>query len=173
MKQELTIVGRLGRAHGLRGEIKLSVKDAYAELVAQQEVLFVAAGGRDLPYFVETLRGGGNWLIKFEDIDDKETAAALQGASVSLPTTLIQQAAVEDTVDVIPFLHWVGYTIVDTQYGRLGPIEEVMDLPQHYLAQVRYQGRELYVPLHKDLILRVDHDARRIEMELPEGLLAL
>jgi 16S rRNA processing protein RimM len=173
MKQDLTPIGRLGKAHGLRGEIKLSVHDAYAELVLEQEVLFVAIGGQHLPYFIEILRGGGSWLVKFEEVEDKETAAVLQGATVSLPTSLIQQAAAAETVAVVPYLSWLGYTLKDAQHGELGQIEEVLDLPQHYLARLRYQGREVYIPLHEDLILRVDDENQCVDMDLPDGLLSL
>ncbi|RME96568.1 MAG: hypothetical protein D6772_11760, partial [Bacteroidetes bacterium] len=158
--------------HGLGGELKLNVDEAYADLLPRQEVLFVTIGGRPLPYFIESLRGEGSWLVKFEEVDDKETAAILQGATISLPTHLIRAAA-EAEVAFVPFLSWVGYTIYDAHHGALGTIEEVMDLPQHYLAQIRYQGRELYVPLHHDLIRNIDDEAKRVDMDLPEGLLEL
>jgi 16S rRNA processing protein RimM len=48
-----------------------------------------------------------------------------------------------------------------------------MDLPQHYLAEVSYQGKPVYIPMHPDLILEVQLDTRRVVMQLPEGLLEL
>ena len=71
----------------------------------------------------------------------------------------------------LPFSHLLNYTIQAAGYPMLGPIEEIIDLPEHYLAQVKYQGKEVLIPLHEDLILENKAPTKVLVMDLPEGLL--
>jgi ribosomal 30S subunit maturation factor RimM len=41
------------------------------------------------------------------------------------------------------------------------------------MAIVVYEGREVLIPLHEDLIVEADHEAQVVTMRLPEGLLEL
>ncbi|MEL6393995.1 MAG: hypothetical protein AAFR97_14725 [Bacteroidota bacterium] len=65
----------------------------------------------------------------------------------------------------------MGYSIRAEGYSDLGPIEEVMDLPQHYLAKLDVEGQEVLIPLHDDLILSRNDEDKELVMRLPEGLL--
>lgn len=69
----------------------------------------------------------------------------------------------------------VGYTLVDAATGRVvGEIESVDDSTMNLLFQVRTaDGDEVLVPAHEELIRNIDTEERRMELELPEGLLDL
>jgi 16S rRNA processing protein RimM len=171
MKEELVKVGRIGRPHGLRGELKISIEDHYFEDVVQQDSLLVAVGSQYVPYFVEAWRNDGN-LVKLEEVDDKESAQLLQQRELYLPATQITIKEEEIPVDN-PFAEYVGYTIEDEISGPIGTITEIMDLPDHYLAEVDHAGKVIMIPLHDDLILAIDQQQKVIKMSLPEGLLEL
>lgn len=170
MKQKLTEVGRIGKTHGLQGELKLSIESGYEEDLLRQESIFITTGGHSLPYFIEHIRGKGSWLIKLEDINDKETASALQQAKVLLPADAVQQ--VGDTPET-PYSAWVGYTISDEEMGVIGTIINIVDMPQHYLAVVSHNEREILIPLHENLIISTDTEQKTVQMRLPDGLLTL
>jgi len=171
MKDEKTKVGKIGRPHGLRGELKVSIEDLYFEDVVQQESLLIAVGNQYIPHFVEAWRSGGN-LLKLEEIDDKESAQMLQQRDIYLPAHLLTIKA-EDIPADNPFEQYLGYLINDTEFGAIGKIQEIVDLPEHYLAEVNYKGKTIMIPLHADLIEEVDEQKRVLLMELPEGLFEL
>lgn len=171
MKDEMTKVGKIGRPHGLRGELKVNIDDLYFEDVVQQDSLLIAVGNQYIPHFVEAWRSGGN-LVKLEEIDDKESAQMLQQRDIYLPAHLLTIAA-EDIPDDNPFVQYLGYLIKDTEIGTIGKIQEIVDLPEHYLAEVSYKGKPIMIPLHTDLIEEIDEKKQVLLMDLPEGLFEL
>lgn len=171
MKGELIKVGRIGRPHGLRGELKVSIDDIYFEDVIQQDSLLVAVGSQYIPHFVEAWRSGGN-LLKLEEIDDKESAQLLQQREIYLAANLLTVPE-EDIPVENPFVQYVDFTIVEETVGKVGVIQAIIDLPEHYLAEVAYEDKVIMIPLHEDLISSTDEDRKVLQMVLPEGLLEL
>ena len=171
MKDEKTKVGKIGRPHGLHGELKVSIDDLYFEDVVQQDSLLIAVGNQYIPHFVEAWRSGGN-LVKLEEIDDKESAQMLQQRDIYLPAHLLTIKA-EDLPAANPFVQYLGYLVYDTEIGAIGKIQEIVDLPEHYLAEVDYQGKAIMIPLHSDLIEGIDVSEQVLLMDLPEGLFEL
>ena len=169
MSEDFIKVGRIGRVHGLRGELKFSAEEDYIEDIIKAQSFLVRLGGQYIPYFVEYLRTTS--LLKLEEVDDKELATLLQHKDVFLPATSIEQI-VEPEADT-PYEDWIGYTIVDEKLGELGKITAIVDLPQHYLAEVLHGEKTIVIPLHDDLIVGLDVERKALLMELPEGILEL
>lgn len=169
MSENFIKVGRIGRVHGFKGELKFNADEEYLEDIIHAKSFLIHLGGQYIPYFVEYLRKSS--LLKLEAVDDKEIAQLLQHKEVFLPASVIREA-VEEVSDN-PYADWIGYKIVDEERGELGEISEVIDLPQHYLAEIEYEGKTVAIPLHEDLILGLDPEGKAVLMQLPEGLLDL
>jgi 16S rRNA processing protein RimM len=162
-------IGWAGKAHGLRGEIKLLVQEFYEDdLLAAKSVLI---GEPPVPYFVEYLRGGGAIIGKFEGLDAREQISLLSNKPLYLMTSQVQ--AVEEPEPDTPWDTVIGYYIEAAGYPDLGPITGILDLPEHYLAELTHEGKDLLIPLHENLVEAIDEDAQRLTMVLPEGLLDL
>jgi 16S rRNA processing protein RimM len=69
-------VGRVGRAHGLRGEVGVKLTTDRVERLRTGSVLF--AGDREL-VVVGSRRHGERWFVRFEGVDDRSAAEALNG----------------------------------------------------------------------------------------------
>lgn len=164
---ELVEIGRLGRAHGLKGEIKAHVEDHFEEDLLNASVVLV--GEPPVPYFLSGARGGGALLLSFEDLDSREQVGLLSNQPIFLKAEDISDSSAP--ISDNPFADLVGYTIQAEGYPGLGPIETVVDLPQHYLATINHEGKEYFIPLHEDLIITQYVDAKVLEMDLPLGLL--
>lgn len=161
-------IGTTGRPHGTRGELSLFVDEAYEDdLVVVKAVLI---GEPPIPYFVERFRQGGKLTVKLENFDTREQVALLSNKPLLLPADQVSEVTeVEDT----PWDAILGYTIEADGYPPLGPIEDIMDLPEHYLAEVTYEGKTVYIPLHENLVVGVREADSVLVMELPLGLLEL
>ena len=166
---DLIEIGWTGRPHGLKGEIKLRISDFYEDDLFAAKSLLI--GDPPVPFFIEQLRAGGAVIGKFETLDSREAVALLAGKPIWLMAS--QVAAVEEPEDDKPWEALVGYSIRAEGYPLLGPITSIMDLPEHCLAEMKHDGRDILVPLHEDLISGVEEDAKILEMVLPEGLLDL
>jgi 16S rRNA processing protein RimM len=79
-------VGRVGRAHGLRGEVSVTLSSERTERLAPGSRLHVD----DRPLVVVSSRPhSGRWLVCFEGVDDRNAAEALLGSvltGATLPT---------------------------------------------------------------------------------------
>ena len=54
---ELTEIGRSGRPHGIRGELKLFIEDVYVDDFSRAKGLLI--GSPPVPYFIERMTWGG------------------------------------------------------------------------------------------------------------------
>jgi 16S rRNA processing protein RimM len=79
-------IGRIGRAHGLRGEVAVALTTDRSERLDPGAVVY--AGDRAL-VVAGARRHADRWLVRFEGVHDRDAAEALRGALLTgdpLPT---------------------------------------------------------------------------------------
>jgi 16S rRNA processing protein RimM len=167
-------IGKIGSTHGLKGELKLLVEDAYWDDFEQVKVIFLEQKGSKMPYFIEGIRGEHQNIIKLEEVDDKDTAALVANKDLYVRA---EDLSIEP--DELPddrglrFAFLTGYTVVDSELGPIGPILSIEEYPHQEMAIVQYGEREVLIPLVPQLIQRKDKKERKLYLDLPEGLLEL
>lgn len=105
-------------------------------------------------------------LVRFEGIDDRDGAEALRGAELAVDAA-DSPAPPEDT--------WYHYQLLgcrchDRREGDLGEVIDVLEDGGGTLLLVERDGTKLPIPLVKKYLVEVDVEDRRIELDLPEGL---
>jgi 16S rRNA processing protein RimM len=171
MSDKLISVGFTKKTHGAQGELKISVKDEYFDDFVNSEVVFMNIQGKPLPFFIENLRDAGDILLKLEDVDSPTEAKDLTSKELFLREKDIN--IVKSAGEVLTFELLVGYDLHDELVGFIGKIESVETLPQQHLAVVNYQGNEVFIPLHPNLVIKLDEKSKQLVLRLPEGLLEL
>ncbi len=166
-------IGHTGKPHGIAGELKIVVKERYERDALQANVLFLDLKGSPVPFFVEDLSIGNAWIVKLEDVDSREHANSISGKGIFLRQTDLMPPEAADPDAEPDYELLVGYHLIDNETGPVGPIEAVYDLGTQTLAGVRYQDREVLVPLHPHLIVDIREDVGELVMDLPLGLLEL
>ncbi|MEX1006229.1 MAG: ribosome maturation factor RimM [Acidimicrobiia bacterium] len=120
-------VGRIGRAHGLRGEVSVTFVSNRPERAAPGAVL--RAGDRVL-VIVTARKHQDKWLVQFEGVDDRSAAEALSGV-------LLTAAPLDATAKLDDGEFWVheliGSPVVDTQGRALGRVVGLEANPAHDL----------------------------------------
>ena len=165
-------IGRTRKAHGLSGELKVSIEERYLEDFMKNERIFLEVKGVKIPYFIASVRGGGEMILKLEEVDNRDTATLLQAREVMLrEQDILPDHAREYEVEGLEYEHLTGYTMIDETLGEVGVIDEVLEMPQQEMAFLKYKNREVLVPLNTQFILSVDESNRRVHMDLPDGLL--
>ncbi|MBR6193954.1 MAG: 16S rRNA processing protein RimM [Prevotella sp.] len=164
--EEVYRIGRLGKAHGVKGEVSLQFDDDIFDRV-DCDYLVLDVDGILVPFFIEEYRFRSDTvaLVKFEDVDTQQRAAELTGCDVYFPRAL----ADEDDAPPLAFL--VGFDIVEANEGRtVGRIAAIDDTTANTLFELE-DGR--LIPASDALIDNIDLKQRTITMRLPEGLLDL
>ena len=160
-------IGYISKTRGLKGEVQLFFEfDDYEEL--ELDVLFLEMDRKLVPFFVDRLKIHPNRTayLFFEDVDHIDAAQALLRKKVYLPNSKLPERSPDD----FRMADLKGFTVYDVTHGQLGDIVEIYEYPQQLVAAVDYQGNELMFPLSDDLIVSVDREGRRLEVDLPAGL---
>ena len=166
------VVGRIGRAQGIRGEMTVEVRtDSPEERFAPGAVLYLT-GRSGLP--AQATAAAHRWqgarlVLKLAGIEDRTAAEALRGAVLEADVDLADTAD-EEYHD----LALIGLAVRSADGRELGRIAEVLHLPgQDLLAVQRPQAAELLVPLVQAIVPVVDLAGGFVVVDLPVGLDAL
>lgn len=175
MSLELVPIGRTNKTHGVDGTLRVTIEDAFWDDFVATEVVFLETGGQPVPFFVEDRWGGDPLYLKLEEVDTREAARPLTNKVLSLRREDISAPENEnpEAGETNVYAKWVGYILSDETLGEIGKIEEIIELPEQFLAGLHYKGQEVMIPLHPDLIGEISHKEKRVTMNLPEGLLEL
>lgn len=166
-REDVYRIGKLGKTHGVRGEISFLFDDDVFDRV-DADYLILSIDDILVPFFIEEYRfkTDSNALMKFEGIDTQERARELTGCEVYFPHELA-----DSDEDTISWAAIVGFDITDADSNRtIGRIAAVDDSTINILFELE-DGR--LIPASEDLITAIDQQARTITMRLPDGLLNL
>lgn len=165
-QEEVYKIGRLGKAHGVKGEVSLQFDDDIFDRV-DADYLILDIDGILVPFFMEEyrFRSDAVALVKFEDIDTQQRASELTGCDVYFPRAL----ADEDEEPTLSML--VGFDLVEANNGRtVGRIAAIDDSTANILFELE---DERLIPANDELIHDIDTKHKVIKMDIPEGLLEL
>ncbi len=159
-------IGQLNRPHGVKGEISFTFSTDVWDRV-DADYLICEIDGILVPFFLEEyrFRTDHSALLKFLGIDSVERVQEMSGLKVFFPYSLTPQDNEEDYT----WQSFVGYEIHDAKGRALGTITAVDETTNNLLFEVG----ELLVPAADDLIVDIDHEAKVVTMDLPEGLIEL
>ncbi len=166
-------IGFTKKTHGLQGELKIAVEEPFEDLFFQAERIFLEQKGAKVPYFIESVRGGGELIVKFEDINDKDAAMPLQSKPVFLPASEVPEETLLPIDPVTMYAGLEGYRLIDQTLGEIGIIESIIAAPQQELAVLTYKGKEVLAPLNDRFVQNIDREARQVKGDFPEGLFEL
>ena len=163
-KEDVYRIGRLGKAHGVKGEVSFQFTDDIFDSV-DADYLVLDIDGILVPFFMEEyrFRNDSVCLVKFCDIDTQQRAQELTGCDVYFPRALAEEA------DETPSLSsLVGFEIVDSDGKAIGTITAIDDTTQNILFELE-DGT--LIPANDELIEDIDTELQQIKMNIPEGLL--
>ena len=166
-REEVYKIGRLGKTHGVRGEISFLLDDDVFDRT-DADYLILDIDGILVPFFIEEYRfkTDSNALMKFDGIDTQERARELTGCDVYFPRSLSD----EDEIG-ISWAELVGYSLIDNHTEKaIGEIAAIDDSTINILFELA-DGK--LIPASEELIQHIDTKRHQIEINLPEGILEL
>lgn len=160
-------LGIIQRKQGLKGDVMVQLHQDVAGLDALK-TLFIQIDHTLVPYGIEYLLPKDyKAVVKLQGIDDAKTAHDLKGLSIFVP----QEALPQEATQALQLTKLMGYHVTDAQEGDIGFVQDIYTSPQQKLLAIDYQGQELLIPYHSDLVTHVDHEQRTIATQLPKGFI--
>lgn len=163
-------IGSTYKPFGLKGELKFGIEDAYWEDFEAMTTIFIGKeGDKPSPYFIESIRGADDSILKLEDVNSPEEAKKI--ASQTIYARERDLSAVLDERTAYEKLE--GYKIHDAHIGEIGIIEAVEEMQYQSLASVPKGKKTVYIPLHPQFVIKIDTTEKIVFMDLPDGIMDL
>ncbi|KUN79642.1 ribosome maturation factor RimM [Streptomyces griseoruber] len=164
------VVARVGRAHGIKGEVTVEVRTDEPELrLAPGAVLATdpAAAG---PLTIETGRvHSGRLLLRFEGVRDRNGAEALRN---TLLIAEIDPEQLPEEEDEYYDHQLIDLDVVTEDGTEVGRITEISHLPSQDLFIVeRPDGTEAMIPFVSEIVVEIDLEEQRAVIAPPPGLI--
>lgn len=165
------VLGRIGKPHGVGGDLVVSVRtDAPEERFAPGTVLRTRPEDAG-PLRVSAIRWhSGRLLLRFDDVADRVSATRLAGVELVLdPAELPALTDPDEFYD-----HQLrGLVALSTSGTPLGTVVDVAHTPAGTLLVLEDDGREVMVPFVATMVPSVDIGSGRIVIDPPDGLFEL
>lgn len=167
-KNDCFFFGKITKTHGLKGELTIKLDVANPEDFKDLRYLMIEDKGNLIPYFIESQKiNGDKMFVQFQDVNKMEQAVVFIGKAVFLPNEMMPE--LDD--DEFYYKEIVGFKLVDAEKGEIGEISDVLEYPTQAVIQVMKDGKEILIPIHDDIIEKVNKKAKTLNVRAPEGLI--
>ncbi|MFJ3580719.1 ribosome maturation factor RimM [Streptomyces sp. NPDC090127] len=164
------VVARVGRAHGIKGEVTVEVRTDEPELRLSPGAVLLTDPASTGPLTIEAGRvHSGRLLLRFEGVRDRTAAEALRNTLLIADVDPDELPAEEDEY----YDHQLmDLDVVLADGTEIGRITEISHLPSQDLFIVeRPDGTELMIPFVEEIVTEIDLEEQRAVIDPPPGLI--
>ena len=172
----LMIVGRVRKAHGIRGELLVEpITDAPDAVFTSGRRLFAGTAtgdpspdGQEL-HITAVRQHMESVRLTLAEVPDRSSAELWRGRFLLARRDELPPPAADEV-----YLHdLIGMQVVHVDGRALGEVMDTYDLPQGLMLDIRpvNGGPTYFVPWREEILVHVDETARVITVDPPEGLL--
>jgi 16S rRNA processing protein RimM len=172
---EFAIVGRIRKAHGIRGEVVVEpITDAPDATFAPGRRVFAgttdgdpARDGAELT-IREAKPFKGGLIVSFDAIPDRNAAELWRDRYLLLPVRELEPPGEGEV-----YIHdLVGMQVVLVTGEALGTVQEVYELPQGLVLDIqRSGGGSVMLPFSDRVVKEISSAARTVHVDPPDGML--
>ncbi|MGB8941353.1 MAG: ribosome maturation factor RimM [Streptomyces sp.] len=164
------VVARIGRAHGIKGEVTVEVRTDEPELRLGPGAVLATDPASTGPLTIETGRvHSGRLLLRFEGVRDRTGAEALRN---TLLIAEIDPEELPEDEDEYYDHQLMDLDIVTKEGVEVGRITEISHLPSQDLFIVeRPDGSEVMIPFVESIVTEIDLEEQRAIIDPPPGLI--
>ncbi|MFD4860432.1 ribosome maturation factor RimM [Streptomyces atratus] len=164
------VVARIGRAHGIKGEVTVEVRTDEPELRLAPGAVLATEPATAGPLTIETGRvHSGRLLLRFEGVRDRTAAEALRN---TLLIAEVDPAELPEDPEEFYDHQLMDLDVVLTDGTEIGRITEITHLPSQDLFIVeRPDGSEVMIPFVEEIVTEIDLEEQRAVITPPPGLI--
>src|SRR5579885_123916 len=161
-------VGKVGAAHGVRGEVRVFSYTEDPLAIRAYGVLEDETGARKFE-IASAREGNGHLVVRFKGIDDRHAAEKLTHMQLFVPRERLPEPKDEDE-----FYHadLIGLAVETKAGERLGEVIAVPNYGAGDLLEIRplKKGQSVLIPFVGDFVPVVDVKGGKIVVDPPAGL---
>ncbi len=161
--QDWLELGRIRGAYGVKGWVHVeSYTDPPDRLLDYREWLVKSASGEQFVP-LEARTHGAQLVARFEGVDDRDRAALLTGATISVSRSLLPQLKEREFYQA----DLIGMRVRNLEGAELGVLDHFVESPTGSVMVIHGDGRESWVPAVPKHLTKVDVKAGLIEVDWP------
>jgi 16S rRNA processing protein RimM len=164
--------GRIIKPHSYSGLVRVAfLFSGLEDYLEKGDYLFIEFMEKPVPYLIEEIRwtDDATAIIRLAEVDSEEKAIKLKGRNIILAASGIPDEVFEEQEEV----DFTGFRVLDMKGEELGKVTALIESGPQSLLEVSRDGKEFLIPVHEDLIKKINYRRRTIQVDLPEGLMDL
>jgi 16S rRNA processing protein RimM len=169
-------VARIGKPHGIRGEVTVEVFTDSPETRFAEGTDFRVEPVKSTPSFASLTVEKARWnkkilLLKFYEVSDRNTAESFRNAELYAPmVTSPEGQEAWYAADLIGLAVYEN----DTKTSPIGEVEDLVTAGPQDLLEVRLSdGRRILVPFVEEIVPMINEEEGIVVITPPPGLLEL
>ena len=162
------LIGKIVGIHGIKGTNKFrSYAESLAVFSPDRSILVRDLHGREASYEINWVKPHtGTPLISFKGISNRDQAKALIGGELLIP----QSELPELDGDTYYWFELIGIEVYTKSEEFLGRIESIIETGSNDVYVVKMDEKEVLIPALESVVLEIDLQHNRMQVDLPEGL---
>ena len=163
-------IGTVVSKHGYKGDIKISVSSNNLDTFPDLKYLFIDLYGCFIPFKIDNVRSFSKnvLIVKLKEIRSEDEVNEVINKNI-----YIDSAEMASNIDSGFFYNDLINFDVITDSKKIGRIENInSNLPQP-VFEIIYDSRKVLIPIHEDLIKKIDKENKIIYLDIPNGLLEI
>jgi 16S rRNA processing protein RimM len=174
------LLAHIVRPQGRRGEVLAEILTDFPQHFPQRKQLFLRPPGERQPGVMREAKVESHWLhkgrvvLKFSQVDSISDAETLRDFDVVIP----REERVPLEGDAVYVSDLLGMRVIDVRGGSENDVGEIADVEPEGAGPAMLvirtpAGEERLIPFVRAYLRKTDIAGRRMDMDLPEGLLAM
>ncbi len=164
-------VAKVIKSFGTDGGVVIKYSPHYREDIDVKRPVFITYDGLPVPFFIESIssKGSDQAVVKLSGIDTDRLAGEISGEIIYIESSGLRVEKSEPSPE-----DFTGFGVVTTEGVGIGEIVRFYDYPGNPcfgILRSDGSGREMLLPVHEDIIKKIDPRKRVITAHIPEGLL--
>ena len=168
MNFSYTKIGTIITKHGFNGSLILKVSGEYSNNLSIVDFLFIEINKKHIPFKLDSIKTFKNksYKIKFNEVNDDAYANQLISKSVFIKSNDYPDLKKETNI----YSAIMSFSAFNNE-AKIGEIININEnLPQP-VFEINYKSKTVMVPIHEDLIIKIDKENKNIFLRIPDGLL--
>ena len=168
MNFSYTKIGTIITKHGFNGSLILKVSGKYSNNISIVDFLFIEINKKHIPFKLDSIKTFKNksYKIKFNEVNDDAYANQLISKSVFIKSNDYPYLKKETNI----YSAIINFSAFNNE-AKIGEIININEnLPQP-VFEINYKSKIVMVPIHEDLIIKIDKENKNIFLRIPDGLL--
>ena len=168
MNFSCTKIGTIISKHGFDGSLILKVSSQYSNNLSKVDFLFIQINKKHIPFKLDSIKTFKNksYKIKFNEVNDDGYANQLISKSVFIKSNDYPDLKKETNI----YSAIINFSAFNNE-AKIGEIININEnLPQP-VFEINYKSKTVMVPIHEDLIIKIDKENKNIFLRIPDGLL--